>query len=204
MHVNIDALPVSRQWGKWRELLAALGLSSERGRRGYLSAEAFLLKSPSGAAVARLRASSEKLSYRVRKETRECVFVVLHQHGCGQFEDGLSFEEGAVSVCDGQASWRLVFEGRFEVLLLRINRARLAEPFRRRLGGPPMILGEGPFLPGIQTLQLSLFRVLDQLDVSVLVPIENTLIELLTSAHHKGHDTVLGELTQVNTSNYLR
>jgi acetamidase/formamidase/AraC-like DNA-binding protein len=204
MHVNIDALPVSRQWGKWRELLAALGLSGERGRRGCLSAEAFLLKSPSGAAVARLRASSEKLSYRVRKETRECVFVVLHQHGCGQFEDGLSFEEGAVSVCDGQASWRLVFEGRFEVLLLRINRARIAEPFGRRLVGPPMILGEGPFLPGIQALLLSLFRDLDQLDVSELVPIENALIELLTAALHKEHDTFDGEVTQVQAAHFQR
>lgn len=202
--MNFDSLPIDLQWTKWEEVLSALALLDSRDRQGQLSAESLLRRSPSGTIIARLRSSGQEFSCRGKSDGREDGFIFLQQRGIGHFEDGSFIDDGAVSVCDALSPWRMAFEGAFEILVLRIQRKRFAEPLGRRLIGAPTVLANGPLLPGIQALLRSLLRDLDHLDDTEIASMENALLELVTAALRRHHGIGNVEVTQVQAAHFQR
>lgn len=202
--MNFDAIPIDRQRGKWGEILSALSLYDNRKEKGAISAEALLRRPPSNSAIARLRASSQELAYNGgTKEGRESIFIFMQQIGEGKFSNGLPSDAENISICDGRLPWRITFKSAFEILVIRMNRRRISEPFGQYLTGAPTAL-KGPLLPGIRSLLHTLLNDLEDLKAADIVSIENALSELLTSTLRQQMGTDLTKVTQVQAAHFRR
>lgn len=204
MPLNIDMLPLDRQAERWGEALSELGLVGEPRVEGQLSAEILQRNSPSGAQITRFRSARQSIMYPGARKGRDGLYLILHRRGRGRYQKGAAFDEGAVSVASGAMPWQMDFAGVFEILVLRMRRARVVEPLQRRMAGSSMVLSSGPFLAGIQGLLHSLLHGLEQLDDSELVPIEGALVELLTAVVHKARNFRESDLTQVQAAHFQR
>jgi len=203
MRRDIGSLPVREQRSKWRDALALLSLRDETIATGPLSAEVEVLHSLSGAIFAHLRSSNWTLAHTADETSRGTAFILFHYAGRGSFIDGPSFTESTISLCDGAAPWRMIFREDFDVLIVKLPRARIAERLGRARSFP-VVLGESIPALAAQSMMKTLLTEFEGVLEADLVSAEIALAELVAAALPRGGGPEGSGVTQVQAAHFHR
>lgn len=206
MLTSMDALPQPRAAADSEAPLAALSLRCEAAQQGR-AGEIDILRSPSGAALARLRGAHSVLSQDARMKAArggETLLVVFHHFGSGRFSEGTRFEDGDISLCDRAAAWTMCFEDDFELLALEVPRQRLVERLGRGALILPLVLGPTISATAAQTVMRTLAVDFDNLGRSDIVSAEIAIAELVAAALPASARTETSSITQVQAAHFQR
>ncbi|BCJ91235.1 transcriptional regulator [Terrihabitans soli] len=205
--ISIDAFPLAGQRDAWAEALASVGLASRVPEGMLLAGDIGIMRSPSGAMLARMRSSPQQIANAGLRKSGDPLVVMFHTDGRGELRGGAltrEFAEGDVSIADRAQNFTLDLREDFEILMLEIPRDRLLGRLGRTRIQLPAVLGATVAAAAVRPVMRTLVLHFEQIGDADLASAEIAVTELIAGA-------LLGEArledeggTQTQTAHFRR
>jgi acetamidase/formamidase/AraC-like DNA-binding protein len=145
--ISIDAFPLAGQRSAWLEALGSITLGCTLPESAPPSGDIGVARSPSGALLARLRSTPQKITnagVEAAAKRHEPLLAIFHHRGRGSVvgrPETCEFADGDVSIVDRAEPFELDLRDSFELLILEIPRERLLGRIGRARIRIPAVLG---------------------------------------------------------------